>query len=374
MAAHRGRRLRRPAVAGAHRERAPEGARGAVAGERRQSRQLPIFTWAPVKGVDHYEFQLSADKGFNSTVKTNGGTQSTKNTAVTIPTAIASGTYWWRIRAVTAASATSAWTKGRSFKLGWAPVLNVTGPADGTAFQIPPASLSQALVLRWAPMPGAAQYLVSIATDPLLASMIPGSPATLDSTSYTLDGRLTDGTYYWNVTPVDAEGNKGIPSPVRSFTEQWQASAGVPTMTDIASGDQLLDPLFSWSPVFGASDYEIEISTSQDFAPGSKVCCGGMTTATQFSPTMLFQDNQYFWRVRPYDGAATPGPWTVGAPFTTTFDNVPPLVAPSITNVHMRDMSDIGSNSSITPVIEWDPVMGASAYQLEIDPYDVGRL
>jgi hypothetical protein len=334
--------------------------------------QLPIFTWSPVKGIDHYEFQLSADKGFNSTVKSNGGTQTTKNTAVTIPAGIASGTYWWRIRGVTAKSATSAWTKGRSFALSWAPVTNVTGPADGTAFTIPPASLSASLVLRWAPMPGAAQYAVSIAKDPLLSSIVlaGGNPDTVDGTSYTIDGRLPDGTYYWSVTPIDAEGHKGLPSTVRSFTEQWLSSAGVPTMTDIASGDQLLDPLFSWSPVYGASQYEIEISTSQDFVAGSKVCCGNMTTATAFSPTTLFQDNQYFWRVRPYDASGVPGPWTVGAPFTTTFDNVPPLVAPSITNIHLRDMTDVGSNSQTMPVIEWDPVMGASYYQLEIDNYD----
>jgi hypothetical protein len=336
--------------------------------------QLPIFTWSPVKGIDHYEFQLAADKGFNSVVKSNGGTQSTKNTAITVPTSIASGTYWWRLRDVTAKNQTSAWTKGRSIRLSWAPVLNVTGPADGTPFTIPPATLSDSLVLRWAPISGAAQYAVSIAKDPLLASLVTPNNAAdkVDGTSYTLNGRLTDGTYYWSVTPIDAEGHLGLPSPVRSFTEQWQASAGVPTMTDIATGDQLLDPLFSWSPVYGASDYEIEISTSQDFAPGSKVCCGSETTATQFSPTTLLQDNQYFWRVRPYDAAGNAGPWTIGAPFTTTFDNVPPLVAPSITNIHMRDMTDVGSTPSISPVIEWDPVMGASAYQLEIDPYTSG--
>ncbi|MEO9173966.1 MAG: hypothetical protein ABI317_00530, partial [Gaiellales bacterium] len=350
----------------------PKAPLGLLPANGKKVAQLPIFTWAPIKGIDHYEFQLSADKGFNSTVKSNGGTQTTKNTAVTIPATVSSGTYWWRVRGVTAKSATSAWTKGRSFALNWAPVTNITGPADGTAFTIPPASLSASLVLRWAPMPGAAQYAVSIAKDPLLSSIVLGGgvPDTVDGTSYTIDGRLPDATYYWSVTPIDAEGHKGLPSPVRSFSTQWLASTGVPTMTDIASGDQLLDPLFSWSPVYSASDYEVEISTSQDFAPGSKVCCNDKTTATQFSPTALLQDNQYFWRVRPYDASGSAGPWTVGAPFTTTFDNVPPLIAPAITNIHMRDMSDIGAAPGTTPVIEWDPVMGASAYQIELDLYD----
>ena len=47
----------------------PEGARRAAsprAGVKVD--RMPVFTWTPVKGADHYEFQLAADKGFNSTV------------------------------------------------------------------------------------------------------------------------------------------------------------------------------------------------------------------------------------------------------------------------------------------------------------------
>ena len=101
--------------------------------------RMPVFTWNPTKGADHYEFQLAADKGFNSTVGVPGSKQSTKNTAVTLPSSLINGTYWWRIRSVTATSATSAWTKGRTVVLNWAPVTNLTGPVDGTAFTTPAA-------------------------------------------------------------------------------------------------------------------------------------------------------------------------------------------------------------------------------------------
>ncbi len=33
-------------------------------------------------------------------------------------------------------------------------------------------------------------------------------------------------------------------------------------------------------------------------------------------------------------------------------------------------MTDIGSTSSMTPVIMWDPVMGASKYELELDHWN----
>ncbi len=336
--------------------------------------RMPVFTWNPTKGADHYEFQLAADKGFNSTVGVPGSKQSTKNTAVTLPSSLINGTYWWRIRSVTATSATSAWTKGRTVVLKWAPVTNLTGPVDGTAFTTPAANPGDALVLSWAAMPGAAQYAVTVATDPLLTTVVTsgGNPAIVDGTSFTLDGSIPDGTYYWSVTPLDAEGHKGLASATRSVVVHWNASAGSPVVTDLATDPELMDPLFSWGTVLGASAYELEISGSADFAPGSKICCNGTTTATSLSPTALFPDNTYFWRVRPYDAANHPGPWTVGAPFTKTFDNVPPLVAPSVKNIHMRDMTDVGSDSSRTPVIMWDPVMGASEYQVEIDPFQSG--
>src|SRR4051794_30851553 len=54
--------------------------------------RTPVFTWAPVKGADHYEFQLAADKGFNSVV--SNGNISTKNTAATIGASLINGNYY----------------------------------------------------------------------------------------------------------------------------------------------------------------------------------------------------------------------------------------------------------------------------------------
>jgi hypothetical protein len=334
--------------------------------------RMPVFTWAPVKGADHYEFQMAADKGFNSTVA--NGKVSTKNTAATLPTSLINGTYYWRVRSVTPDNKPSVWTKTRTLALKWAPVTNITGPVDGSSFITPSTQPSDALILRWAPMAGAAQYAVTISADPLLTTVLNagGTPEVIDGTAYTVTSDVPDGTYFWSITPIDAEGHKGLASPVRSFIVHWNSSAGSPVVTDLSPDPELMDPLFSWGTVLGASSYEIEISTSSDFAPGSKVV-GLSTSATSISPTGLFQDNTYYWRVRPYDASNNAGPWTLGTPFTKTFDNVPPVAAPAVKNIRMRDMSDIGSTSSITPVIQWDPVMGASEYQVEIDLWNNGQ-
>src|SRR4051794_7030436 len=97
--------------------------------------RMPVFTWGPVKGADHYEFQMAADKGFNSIVP--NGAVSTKNTAATLPTSLINGTYYWRLRSVGADSKPSSWTKTRTLALKWAPVMNIKTPTDGAAFVTP---------------------------------------------------------------------------------------------------------------------------------------------------------------------------------------------------------------------------------------------
>ena len=108
-------------------------------------------------------------------------------------------------------------------------------------------------------------------------------------------------------------------------------------MTDLVAATEFFDPQFSWTAVPGATKYEVEVNSSIDFAPGSKVCCTQLTTSTSLAPTVVFRDNTYYWRVRAVDAAGNAGVWNLGPNFVKTFDKVPPVTAPSIKNLHMRD-------------------------------------
>src|SRR5207302_1843161 len=118
-------------------------------------------------------------------------------------------------------------------------------------------------------------------------------------------------------------------------------------VTDLSTAAEVYDPQFSWAPVAGAARYEVEINSSVDFAPGSKVCCTGTTIATSLSPTTVFKDNVYYWRVRAIDPDGNAGVWNnwqdpvTGDPgFTKTFDKVAPagpVPGTSVKNLHMRD-------------------------------------
>jgi hypothetical protein len=342
---------------------------------------MPAFSWSPVAGAEEYEFEIAADSGFNSPVLGRGKDDfRTKNTRATLLQTAPNGTYWWRVRAIGRTGGSSAWSRARSFKKRWASETVLQSPASGAAIVYP----STPLKLSWSPVGGARKYLVSVATDPNLGSLVAigGSAKPVETAATTLApaAALAPGTYYWGVTPLDAQGNRGVPSAVASFTWLWPSTT-TPQLSDLVAAPELFDPRFTWNPVAGAARYEVEINSSVDFTPGSKVCCTGTTINTSLSPTVVYKNNTYYWRVRAIDMDDHAGVWNLGPSFTKTFDNVPSVTAPSIKNLRMRDNTadpGIDGNSATAgyqtevPIVSWDAVPGASSYQVDVAPFDAG--
>jgi hypothetical protein len=340
--------------------------------------ELPAFAWNAVAGAEEYEFEIAADSGFNSPVLGGGKDDfRTKNLRATLQQTVPNGTYWWRVRAIGRNGGASAWSRGRSFTKRWGTSTVLQSPDSGATIVYP----STPLQLSWAPVAGARTYLVSIASDPGLGSLVTvngsGKPVETSATTLTPAAALAPGTYYWGVTPVDAEGNRGAPSPSRSFVWAWPSTTTL-HLEDLNPAPEAFDPRFSWDAVPGAARYEVEINSSDDFATGSKVCCSGTTIATSLSPTQVFKDNVYYWRVRAFDADGNAGVWNYGGSFTKAFDKVAPagpVVGTSIKNVHVRDnLADPGTDidagtagyQTQVPVVRWDPVPGASSYEVQV--------
>ena len=342
---------------------------------------VPAFSWSAVPAADHYEFQLAADAGFNSPVLGRGADSfTTQNTRATVLKTFPNGTYYWRVRSIASDGSVSPWSAGQSLRKSWTAAAALQSPAAG-------ASLSfgtDPLKLAWSAVPGAANYLVSVASDPSLGSLVfhdeydPDGIPKVQANNLAIGSALATGTYYWNVIPVDAEGNRGVASPVASFSWLWPSTTTL-HVSDLNAADEVYDPQFSWDPVAGAARYQVEINSSSDFAPGSKVCCDSPTIATSLSPTTVFKDNTYYWRVRAVDPDGNTGVWNVGPSFTKSFDKVPPAPAPAIKNLHLRDnLTDPGTDSdpgtpgyqTHVPMLTWDWVPGASSYQVDVTPYN----
>jgi hypothetical protein len=341
---------------------------------------LPAFAWKKVADADHYEFQFAADAGFNSAVLGQGNDDFfTSNTRATLKKTIPNGTYWWRVRSVDANGGVSPWSLGRSLKKDWTAGASLLAPSSGAGLNFP----GDALALSWSAVPGAAHYLVSVATDPLLGSLVvhdqynsSGAPK-VQANTFAIGGALAPGSYFWSITPVDAEGNRGMPSPVASFNWLWPSTTTL-RVDDLNDAPEVFDPKFSWDPVQGAARYEVEINPTDNFAPGSKVCCSGTTISTSLSPTIVFKDNTFHWRVRAIDPDGNAGVWNYGPSFTKAFDKVPPVVDTSIKDLRMRDeASDPGVDvdpgtagyQTHVPAVTWSPVPGASSYEVDVTPY-----
>jgi hypothetical protein len=326
------------------------------------SNQSPVFGWNAVTGASYYTFQLASDAGFNSI----NYSFNTKNTRATITNALADNTYWWRVRAVNASSIASPWSNPMQFTKSWGDVPVLESPADGDTVSFP-----EPLVLNWDPTPYAQRYHVILAHDSGLTSIV----SDLDDTSATggtewAPQQLAPGTYYWEVWPIDAAGHEGQGSGVSSFTWDSPSAASNLQVTDLSSDPQVFDPLFSWDAVGGAKGYELEINPAADFSSGSKICCSGTIYSTSYAPTTVLENNTFYWRVRPIDVSGTAGDWTEGSQFTAQYD----VDVPAVTNLRMitTDGSDLAGTDTTAPIVAWDPVPGASYYEVNVTVFTGG--
>jgi len=337
---------------------------------------LPVFSWDPVAGADKYNFYLAADDSFNSVVYKLEGT---KNTRATPDKTVPNGTYYWRVQAVDAAGNTSPFSDVRSIDKLWADSPTLTAPDDAATISFP----DEPLVLRWDPVPGAAKYHIYVSPNADLTSLVSGNdPFETQATNAAPALLLPSNTYYWAVVPLDAQGNEGEQSEVRSFTWEWP-SATTPDVQDAAPETERYVPEFTWDPIPGAAKYEVEINSAVNFAPGSKVCCSTTTdvpVTTTFTPKETLPNNTYYWRVRALTSHGEAGQWNEGPSFTKTFDNYPLLDEDPIKNLRMRDTEDPGTDidsgtpgyQTELPILTWDPVPGASAYQVSVYPFESG--
>ena len=333
-------------------------------------RAVPSFGWRPVRRAAKYEFQLSADRGFRSIV--NLGSFFTRNTFASVPKTLADSAYFWRARAVSAKGRAGRWSRVRSIRKTWTDQPVLLGPTNGATVTYPRTPL----VLRWAPVPYAYKYVVTITTDPGLAHSAIGDQFQSVETSanaLALPWALAPGRYYWAVTPEDSDKHPGRRSAVGSFVWSWP-TATTARVSDLNADARVFDPQFSWDPVPGAARYEVEVNSSQDFAVGSRVCCDEQATGTSMAPVKLLPNNTYYWRVRAIDVDGNAGRWNLGPSFRKTFDEV----TPSIPGLRLRDnLADAapstgpsGLPTTGSPVVTWSPVPGASSYEVTAAPWE----
>ena len=343
---------------------------------------VPAFHWTAVSGADHYVFELDSGNAIGTPLMTI----TTKNTEATLTQTIADGPYTWRVRAVTATSTNGPWSTPVNWsKAGTGPTL-VSPAANATVTYPTP------VVLHWTPVDGAFQYVVSLSSS---ADMSNPVTQTTEGTSYAPGSWLSPGPHYWSVTAKDARNNPVGTTPSdgtgSQFTWAWPSTVGglhVGSTIDSSAGAYaqwaMYDPQFSWNAVSGAVKYQVEVNTDDvTWSASSKVCCSD-TISTTLTPKNLIPNATYAWRVRAIDASGFVGGWTVGPTFTEAYDSFvnAPANTPSVADLRMVDnQSDPGTDvdsgtagyQTQVPIVEWNAVPGASAYDVLMVQYVSGQ-
>lgn len=129
-----------------------------------------------------------------------------------------------------------------------------------------------------------------------------------------------------------------------------QSATGVPVYSRT--------PSFAWAPVRGASHYEFELATSDNFLAGNSLVWSSRTLATPATaiplslPWITGQPASLYWRVRAVAGTQV-SVWSKPKPFTMRWTSLPTEWKPKP-----------GTAADRPGYVRWHPVEGATAYQV----------
>ncbi|MBT3302845.1 MAG: T9SS type A sorting domain-containing protein, partial [Bacteroidetes bacterium] len=165
----------------------------------------------------------------------------------------------------------------------------------------------------WMDAFGATNYEFEIDSN----STFTGSQQTIAvvSSDYTMTKLDPDKTYYWRVRASDGT-NWGSFSSVWSFTTNSLENFVLQMPSYNSKNQEFASLTFEWSDAFGASKYEIEIDSSQDFTINPQSYIKGNSEAVL---TTLTPSTDYFWRVRASNGVIW-GQWSNTWKFSTKKD------------------------------------------------------
>ncbi|MCL4253599.1 MAG: hypothetical protein KJ043_07465, partial [Anaerolineae bacterium] len=287
------------------------------------------FSWNAVPDATQYQIQIATDSGFTNIVHDHILAGTTYNYALSN-----SGTYYWRVRALNTIKF-GLWSASRQFTIQPLPAPTLIAPADMLV------TTDTNLTFSWNSVSGATQYQIQIATDSGFTNIIHNHTLASTSYNYTLPGQ---GRYYWRV-----RANGGTWSSVRYFDIPSPFIPLLLTPDNLAIVGNSVD--FSWSPVVNATEYQIQISTSNTF---SSTLLNQTITGTSYN-YIFTQSGTRYWRVRARVSGTFQN-WSEVRQLDVQLVNTPSLIAPS----NQFKASDLNIAFS------WSSVTGATGYDIQI--------
>lgn len=282
-----------------------------------------VLTWNAIKGAEKYEIYRKIGK--NGTFKKFLTTSKTKwtNTA-----AVAGKVYYYKIRAKAGDNYSEfSKVKYRTCDLAQ-PNLSIS--LNG----------KEKPILKWNAIEGASKYEVYRSTNKTGTYT---KLTTIKGTKFTNTSAVSGKTYYYKVKAICDSNNAGnsVFSAVKSITCKMKLDTPVIVAgNNVSSGKVTL----KWNPITNAEKYEVYRAISKNGTYKKMYT----TTGTQYTNTSAVAGRNYYYKVRAVSG-------NVKSEFSAVKNRTCDLARPNVT---------ISLNGSGKPRLTWEPIEGATRYEV----------
>jgi hypothetical protein len=289
--------------------------------------QRPVITWSGIPDVQDYDLLVrNLSTGRNVVLRTF-----VSGLSYTPANDLGIGSYSVQIRSRSTSGTYSAWSDFRYFQIKTPPVVGAVESVTRTGRP----------VFTWSNLPGAVQFLLRLRnrTTSQETSVVVDR---MDNNSYQFPNSLGLGQYEISIRGIDAAGIRGDWSSVKTFLSLEAVNLVSPSGSFFSSF-----PTLTWSPVLGATVYELILKNKRT---GATVATVPSISSTTWTPTTALPVGDYTWSVRARLGVVLAGSWSAARDFNN--GGRPVLLTSS------------GTIADRTPTIEWAAIPGAASYSV----------
>ncbi|MFC4787380.1 Ig-like domain repeat protein [Nocardioides sp. MAHUQ-72] len=266
--------------------------------------------WDRPAGVTKFDVQIAATADFASPLVSQVGTTNIQY----VPTVqLPAGDLWWRVRS-TNGTETSDWST-ETFERGSddapVPIRPTAGTDTNPPVIKPPVDSPR---FAWKPVAGATSYTVQVGTDRQFTDPALITASTQRTTAAVLTGYQPVGYYYWRVSAALGSGyatpwSDAIRYQVKGL-DAARLTAPADSFDPVPGSDPeewVRDVILDWDPVPGAATYQLQVSTDDAFMTMVDNVSG--IVGTRYSPPGTYNNDEYYWRVRPVDASGNAAEW-----------------------------------------------------------------
>jgi hypothetical protein len=260
-----------------------------------------------------------------------------------------SGHFYYRVRSGNGAGFSATWTTSEPT------YVEIVAPNAPATITVPAHSISGFYTVSWAVSPGATGYILEEDTDSGFAAPTAVYNGTASSVYLTNRGNLTSATiYYYRVSASNVVGSSGWTTvPMNMCIVDLQvppAPAAITVPTSSTTGAYTV----SWTPVDGATSYDLEEDTDSGFGTTVTIYTGSAATYNVAGKT----NGTYYYRVRGTNVVGSSA-WTI-IPSNSCVVDLQPPTTPGTLTVPLSSFTGVVS-------LSWTAGLGALWYEIQED-------